>query len=136
MLWDEGKERMRPSTRDNLRLLVWGIFIAALMAADGLLAERYGLPSRFALRVPGYMALLDYFVIRETRRAKATLIQTAVCVAVASALHLGVAFAFRRTFTDRFGPGLLILVVLEFLGIVQLMLQTVQYFRRTSHHVS
>ncbi len=127
---------MRPSTRDNLSLLGWGIFIAALMAADGFLAERYGLPSRFSFRVPSYMALLDYFVIRETRRAKATLIQIAACVAVASALHLGVVFAFRQTFTDRFGPGLLILVVLEFFGIVQLILHTIRHFRRTSHHVS
>jgi hypothetical protein len=82
------------------------------------------------------MALLDYFVIRETRKAKATLIQTVACVAIASALHLGVAFAFRQTFADRFGPGILILGVLEIFGIVQLMVQTVRYLRRRSHRVS
>ncbi len=127
---------MRPNTRDNLGLLVWGVFIAALVAADGFFAERHGLSATFAIRVPAYMALLDYFVIRETRKAKATLIQTAACVAAASVLHLGIVFAFRQIFMDLFGLGLWTLVVLEIFGIVQLMVLTVRYLRRRSHRAS
>ncbi len=123
---------MRPSTRDNLSLLLWGALIAILVAADGFFAERHGIPVRFALRVCGYMALLDYFVIRETRKAKAKLIQIVTCVVLASALHLGIAFAFRQTFTERFGLGLWVVIVLEIFGIVKLMVQSVRYLRRTS----
>jgi hypothetical protein len=124
---------MRPYTRDQLSLLAWGIFIATLVAADGCFAEKYGLPARFAFRVPGYMALLDYFVIRETRKAKATSTQAAICAIIASVLHLGTAFAFRQTFSDRFNAALWVLVTLEMFAIVQLMVLAVRHLRRRAH---
>jgi hypothetical protein len=118
---------MRPNTRDQLSLLAWGICIAALVAADGYLAKKHGLSANFAIRVPAYMALLDYFVIRETRKAKASSIQISICVTVASVLHLGTAFAFRQTFSDRFSLGLWVLIPLEIFAIVQLMVWAVRH---------
>ena len=124
---------MRPSTRDQLSLLGWGVCIATLVAADGFFAKTHGLSSTFAIRVPGYMAILDYFVIRETRKAKATSIQAAICVIIASVLHLGTAFAFRRTFSVRFSAGLWILITLEIFAIVQLMVLAVRHLRPRTH---
>jgi hypothetical protein len=124
---------MRPYTRDQLNLLAWGICIAMLVAADGFFAKTHGLSSTFAIRVPGYMAILDYFVIRETRKAKATSTQAAICVIIASVLHLGTAFAFRQTFSDRFNAALWVLVTLEMFAIVQLMVLAVRHLRRRAH---
>lgn len=128
---------MQPRTRDNLIYLSVGISIAALVVLDVFYSESHGreawMPSRFAFRVPIYMALLGYFVARETRKVNATLVQTAICVIVASILHLGVAFAFRGTFSGPRSLGLAILVPLEIFGIVVLMVQVVRYLSRRSH---
>jgi predicted Na+-dependent transporter len=120
---------MRPNTRDQLSLLAWGIGIAALVAADGLFAKKHGLSANFAIRVPAYMAILDYFVIRETRQAKATSRQVAICVIIASVVHLGTAFAFRQTFSDHFR----LLVPLEIFAIMQLMVWAVRHLGRGAH---
>jgi len=124
---------MRPNTRDQLSLLAWGIGIAALVAADGLFAKKHGLSANFAIRVPAYMAILDYFVIRETRQARQHRDKWPFCVIIASVVHLGTAFAFRQTFSDHFRLGLWVLVPLEIFAIMQLMVWAVRHLGRGAH---
>lgn len=122
---------MKQGTRDNLIYLAVGLSVAAFLTADFFFAESRGRvmwwPSRFAYRNVVYMGLLGYFVATETRKVKATLLQTATCVLVGSILHVGVVFTFRQTFADRFSINLFGLLLLEFLLIVQLMVQAVRY---------
>jgi hypothetical protein len=121
---------MRPRTRDNLIYLAVGIGLVALLIADFFYTDRHGsqmwLPSRFAFRAVGYLVILGYFVARETRKINATAFQAAVCVLIASVLHLGVALAFRGVFAGRFGAGVYLVVVVETFLIVQLMVQSVR----------
>jgi hypothetical protein len=127
---------MHQTTRDNLIYLAVGIGIAALVVADFFYADSHGramwMPSNFAIRAVAYIAILGYFVARETRKAKATLFQVTMCVLAAGILHLGIVYAFRETISGRFSIGLWALAVLEFFLIVQLMVYTVHYLRSRS----
>jgi len=127
---------MRSRTQDNLIYLAVGFCVAALVAFDFFWADSQGRkmwwPSAFAFRAVAYTAVLGYFVARETLKVKATLFQALMCVLVAGALHLSVAFAFRGTFSGRFGIGLWALAILEVFVIVQLMVQVVLYLRTKS----
>jgi hypothetical protein len=116
---------MQSKTRDNLIYLGMGLGIAGLLAADFFYADslsiKMWMPSRFAFRTVAYTGILGYFVGRETRRAKATLPQTAMCIAFAGILQLIVTFALRQTFSARFNGTLWILVVLGWFVVTKLM---------------
>ena len=128
---------MQPKTRDNLIYLGVGLCIAGLLTADCFYADSRGremwMPSRFALRTVGYTSVLGFSVARETRKVKAILVQTATCVLFAIILHLGVAFAVRQVFSDRFSPSLWILATLELFVITQLMVYVVRHLQPRSH---
>ncbi|MGH9568100.1 MAG: hypothetical protein ACRD4F_00575, partial [Candidatus Angelobacter sp.] len=101
---------MKQTTRDNVIYLTIGLIIAGLVTADFFYADSHGkqmwLPSSFAFRAVGYMGILGYFVVRETRKVRATVCQAIACVALASILHLAIAFWFRNIIGGRFGPTL------------------------------
>ena len=124
---------MKPTTRDNIIYLGVGLGIAALVTFDFFYADSRGkemwMPSEFAFHVVAYMGILGYFVATETRKVKATFMQTALCVVAASILHLGVAFGFRQTYAGGLSFGLYGLALLEFFLIVQLMVQSISYLR-------
>lgn len=78
--------------------MVVGLSIAALVVADFIYAESHDrvmwMPSRFPFRVVGTTVLLAYFVARETRKMRATLVQVFAMVLVAGAVHVAIAFRF------------------------------------------
>jgi hypothetical protein len=91
---------MKPQTRDNLIYLAVGLGIVALGCIDFFYAESHHtkgwMPSRFAFRVVTTPSLLAYFVVREMRRQKATLLQTLGSVLFATLLQLGIMFGSRQ----------------------------------------
>jgi uncharacterized membrane protein len=91
---------MKPTTRDNLIYLAVGLGIAALVVADFFYADSHGrkmwMPSRYAFRLIYSTALLGYFVVRETRKEKATVVQVVACVLFASVVHLAIGFGCRQ----------------------------------------
>jgi len=128
---------MQPKTRDNLIYLGVGLCVAGLLTADFFYADSRGremwMPSRFAFRTVFYTSVLGFFVARETRKVKATLVQVATCVLFAIILHLGVAFAFRQVFSDRFSASLWVLATLELFVITQLTVYVVRHLQPKSH---
>lgn len=81
------------------------------------------MPSRFAFRLVSTTALLGYFVVRETRRVKATVIQALACVLFASVVHLAIGFGFRQVLEQLSGISFSAWVVLELFLLVQLLTQ-------------
>jgi len=128
---------MKQTTRDNIIYLAVGLALVGLLAADFFYADSHGrrmwLPSYFAIRTAAYMGVIVYFVVKETRKVKATLAQTIICSLVASILHLGIAFMFRDILNGSFGLILWVLAVLEISLIVWLMVRAVIYLRSRSH---
>ena len=124
---------MKQRTRDNLIYVAVGLSITALVVADFIYAQSHArkmwLPSNFVFRLVGTTALLGYFVARETRRAKATVIQAFGCTLFSVFLHLLIAFAFRQTVSQISGISFSALVGLEIFLVVQLLLQVVRYLK-------
>ncbi len=124
---------MKQNTRDNLIYLAVGLSIAALVVADFFYADSHNktmwLPSKLATRAVYTTLLLAYFVARETRKRKATLVQVVACVVFASIVHLAVVFGFRQT-VGRL-PGLVFsaLAVWELFLVWLLTLQVARYLR-------
>jgi hypothetical protein len=125
---------MKKQTRDNLIYLAVGLGLAALLAFDAFYSDSHNrkmwMPSRFALNVGGFTGLLVYWVVRETRKVMATVGQTVVCVLAACLLHYGFAGVFPRIFSERFGSGLWVFIVLEQFLIVCLMVAVIRYIHR------
>ena len=121
---------MKPRTQDNLIYLAVGLGIAALVVADFFYADSHGqtmwMPSKFAFRLIYTTALLGYFVVRETRKVKATLIQVLACALFASDVHLAIGFGFRQVLGQLSGISFSAWVVLELFLLVQLLTQLVQ----------
>jgi FtsH-binding integral membrane protein len=130
---------MKAVTRDNLIYLAVGLTVAALVAVDTFNSASHDrpmwVPSTFAFRLVAYMGLLDYFVARETRKARATLPQTVGCVLVASMMHMAIAFTFRRTFSGHSSITLWGLAILELFLVVQLMVFAVRHLRPKSRPI-
>jgi len=128
---------MKPKTRDNLIYLAVGLGIAALITADAFYAvsrdREIWMPSIFAMRAVGYTAVLGPYVARETLKAKAKLAETIVCVVLGCMLQVGIAFAFRQTFSGRSTMRLYLLFVLGAFLIVRLMVLAVTYLGSKSH---
>src|SRR5437879_4077418 len=127
---------MKQTTRDNLIYLAVGLSVAALVTADCFYADSHGRemwwPSTFAYRLVAYLGVLGYLVGRETRKIGATVTQMIMCVLAAWILQLGIAFAFRQTFSGRYTLGLWVLAVVGGFAIIQLMVGAVRYLRSDS----
>ena len=84
---------MKQGTRDNLLYLAVGLSIAALVVADFFYADSHNQkmwsPSTLTSRAVYTTLLLAYFVAREARKGKATLLQVLACTLFASIVHLG-----------------------------------------------
>jgi hypothetical protein len=128
---------MKPATRDNIIYVGVGVIIASIIVVSSLIAEIHGrkmwYPSRFSFHVFAYLLLLDYFIARETHGVRATLAQTVTCVLTGSALHLGIAFAFRTIYGGHLTLWLFGLALVEFFAIVQLMVQAVVHLRTSGN---
>jgi hypothetical protein len=122
---------MKQRTRDNLIYLAVGLGIAALVAADAFYADSHGremwMPSRFAFRLVYTTALLDYFVVRETRKVKAPVLRILACVVFASVVNLVIAFGFRQAIDRLPGLSFTAWAVVEMFLLVQLLVQVVQH---------
>jgi hypothetical protein len=125
---------MKQQTRDNLTYLAAGFGLASLLAFDAFYSDSHNrkmwMPSRFAFNAVAFMGVLVYMVVRETRRLRATVGQTVLCVLVACLLHSGFAGVFPRIFSERFGSGLWVLIVLELFLIVRLMAAVIRSIHR------
>src|SRR5260370_35125491 len=99
---------MKPQTRENLIYLAVGISIAGLVWANFFYAEIHGtkvwMPCRFAFRAVTSTALLMYFVVREARKTRASLVQVLACALFAIFLHTTIVFGFRQIIDQL--PGL------------------------------
>jgi hypothetical protein len=126
------KPFMKPGTRDNLIYLAVGLSIAALLVADFFYADIHGremwMPSRFALRLLYTTALLVYFVVKESLKAKAKVGQVLACVLFASGVHLAIGFGFRQALGNLSGMSFSFWVVVELFLLVQLLKHVIQYF--------
>ncbi len=124
---------MTPRTRDNLIYLAVGLGVAALAVADSFYANsrrtKGWMLSRFALRAVTTPSLLAYFVVREMRREKATLLQTLASVLFATLLQLGILFGFRQIIDQLPGISYAALAALEMFFIWLLTLQVAPYLR-------
>ena len=124
---------MKPKTRDNLIYLAVGLGIAALVVVDFFYADSHGrkmwMPSRFAFDLVTTAALLGYFVIRETRKVKATVVQVVACVLLASVVHLAIGFGFQQTLDQLSGISYSVWAILEIFILVQLLVWVVQHLR-------
>ena len=124
---------MKSKTRDNLIYLAVGLGAAGLLVADLVYAESHGrpmwMPSKFAYRLVFTTALLGYFIIRETRQVKATVIQVFACVLFASIVHLTIGFGFRQFITGLSGISFSAWGVLEIFILVQLSEQVARYLK-------
>jgi hypothetical protein len=124
---------MTQQTRDNLIYLAVGLGLAALVAFDAFIQpgnRKMWMPSRFALNAVAFMGVLVYMVVRETRKQRATAGQTVACVVSACLLHSGFAGIFPHIFSERFGSGLWVFIVLELFLIVRLMVGVIRYVHR------
>jgi hypothetical protein len=124
---------MELRTRDNLIYLAVGVGLAALVTADVFYARSHDreiwMPSSFALRLSYSTPLIGYFVARETRKVKASLVQAVACVLFACVIHLAIGFGFRQAFGQLSGINFSACAVLETFILVQLSVQMVQYLK-------
>jgi hypothetical protein len=124
---------MKLTTRDNLIYLAVGLGIAALLVADFFYADSHGrkmwMPSRYSFRLAYKTVLLGYFVARETRKVKATVVQVLACVLFATVVHLTIGFGFRQALGRLSGISFSAWIVLEMFLLVQLLVQVIPYFK-------
>lgn len=122
---------MKPRTRDNFIYLAVGIGVATLVVADFFYAESQGrkmwVPSKLAFRLTYTTILLGYFVVKETRRVKVTLVQSLACVLLAGIVHLAIGFSFSHFLEQLSGLSFAAWVVLEVFLLVQLLVLVVRY---------
>jgi Kef-type K+ transport system membrane component KefB len=127
---------MKQQTRDNLVYLAVGIGLAALLAFDAFYSDSHNremwMPSRFAFNAVGFMAVLVYMVVHETRKLRARVGQTVVCVLAACLLHSVTVLVFPQIFAQRFGAGLWVFIVLELFLVIRLMVRVVRYMEKTA----
>lgn len=119
---------MKNSTRDNLIYLAVGLGVAALVTADAFYADSHGLrmwvPSLFALRAVYSTGLLGYFVVREARKATATIVHVLACLLFASVVHLTIIFGFHQAVGQLHGITFVVLLVFEMYLIIRITLRT------------
>ena len=122
---------MKPETRDNLTYLGVGLGIALLVVADFFYSDSHGQkmwwPSKFSFRAAYTTVLLAYFVVRETRKMKATLVQILAYVLFASLVHLAIVFTFRHAADELSGITFAALAVFEMFFLFQLLILVARY---------
>ena len=122
---------MKQTTRDNLIYLVVALSIVGLIVVDFIYADSRGQrmwwPSRFAFRAAYTTALLAYFVVRETRKMKARVVQIVSYVLFASLVHLAIVFTFRHAAVELSGITFAALAVFEMFFVFQLLMLVVRY---------
>jgi len=122
---------VKPQIRDNLIYLAVGICVVALVAADFFYSDSHGtkmwMPSRFAFRAVTSSGLLTYFVVREMRRKKATIMQILASVLFATLVQLGVLFALPETINQLPGLSYSAIVAVELFFVWQLTVEGVPY---------
>ena len=128
---------MKQNTRDNLIYLTVGLTIAALVAFDAFYSDSHNrkmwIPSRLAFNAVTFAGVLAYMVVRETRKVKATMVQTAACLLAACCVHSGIVFAFPQIFAKPYSAGLWVFIVLELFLVVRLMVGIVQYMKKSTY---
>jgi hypothetical protein len=111
-----------------------GLGLAALLAFDAFYSGSHNrkmwMPSRFAINAVACMGVLIYIVVRETQKQRATVGQTLACVLVACLLHSGFAGVFPSVFSERFGSGLWVFIVLELFLIVGLTVVAIRFVHK------
>jgi hypothetical protein len=124
---------MKQNTRDNLIYVAVGLSIAALLVADFFYSLSHHTemwrPSKFAFRGVFTTFLLAYFVARESRKLKATLLQVLGCVLFAGIVHLAIIFAFRQFVDQLSGMLFSALAVFEILLVFELATRVFRYLR-------
>jgi hypothetical protein len=127
---------MKNKTRDNLIYLTVGIGLVALIVMDLFYADSHHLkmlwPSRFASRAAYTTALLGYFVIRETSKVKATLLQVFASVLFSGILHLAIIFALHQIVGELPGLSFSALILVEMFVVIQLSMVVLRYLRSGS----
>lgn len=125
--------RLKQRTRDNLIYLGVGLTIAALVTIDAFYADSHKremwIPSKFAFRLVSTTVLLEYFVVRETRKVKATIPQVLACVLFASIVNLAIAFGFRQATSQLPGLSFSAWAVLEMFLLVQLLVWVARHLK-------
>jgi hypothetical protein len=123
--------RVKPQIRDNLIYLAVGISVAALVAADSFYSDSHGTkmwtPSRFSFRAATSSGLLTYFVVREMRRKKATVMQILASVLFATLVQLGIMFALREPINQLPGLTYSAIVVVELFFVWQLTVEVIPH---------
>jgi hypothetical protein len=124
---------MKPRTRDNLIYLAVGLGIAAFVAADFFYSDSHGrkmwMPPRYAFRLGYTTILLGYFVVIETRKVKATVVQVLACVLFASIVHLAIGFGVRQESEQLSGLSFSAWFVLELFLLVQLLVAVIRHLK-------
>lgn len=124
---------MKETLRDNLIYLAVALSIVGLIVADFIYADSHGQkmwwPSRLTFRAAYTTVLLAYFVVRETRKMKATVVQIVSYILLASLVHLAIVFAFRHAAVEFSGIAFAALAVLEMFFVFQLLMLIVRYLR-------
>jgi hypothetical protein len=130
---------MKSGTRDNLIYLGVGLGVAALVVADFFYANSHGqemwMPSRFAPRAVYTTLLLAYFVVRETRKLKATLVQVLAYILLASFVHIAIVVAFRQAVSELAVIPFSGLATFEMFLVFQLVTEVARYFRSGRHRL-
>jgi hypothetical protein len=123
---------IKENTRDNLIYLAVGLSVAALVILDFVYSDSHGRtmwwPSNFVYRLVAYVGVLGYIVARETRKVGATWGRTVVLAGAAGILQVGVAFAFRKTFSGPYSLNLWLLWIVAGFTIVQLLVWIAGFF--------
>jgi lysylphosphatidylglycerol synthetase-like protein (DUF2156 family) len=96
---------MKPETRDNLIYLSVGCTIAALVAYEAFYSERHGLrmwqPTNFEFNFIANLFVLEYLVVTQTRKLRATRKQIFTFVVAAGVLHAAVLLSFPGPFSGK-----------------------------------
>ncbi len=124
-------KQMKQNIRDNLIYLAAGLGIAALLAADFFYSLSHHIemwrPSKLAFRGVFTTSLLTYFVIREARKLKMTLLLVLGCALFACIVHLAIIFVFRHTVDELSGIVFSALAVWEIFFVFELTMVVVRY---------
>jgi drug/metabolite transporter (DMT)-like permease len=122
---------MKQTTRDNLIYLGVALSIVALLVADLSYADIHGQkmwwPSKFAFRAVYTTLLLAYFVGREVRRRRGSLVRVLACILFACIVHLAVIFGFSQTVAQLSGLSFSALAVWEMFLTFVLSMAVVPY---------
>lgn len=94
---------MKAETRDNIIYVSFGLAVVALVAFDAFYADSHGRemwwPTNFEFNFVGYLLLMEYFVVTETRKVGAALQQRSLFAILAGALHVTILFLFPKPFS-------------------------------------